>query len=434
MSEQSAPVTSSDRLVPIDVLRGFAVCGILTMNILSLGLPGTARLNPNVAGGFNGVNYVAWLVGFFLFDEKMITIFSMLFGAGLVLMADRTNQQGKSSTILYYRRVGILLFIGLIHAYLIWDGDILVAYALCGMLAYPLRKLSPRNLVVVGVLFTLPSVPLTAAVAGLFQSFRDASVRVHATEQNGRPISDEDMELAEGWNGIRKAFHPTKDEVIETIQKNRESSYWSLVVKNAPQAFGVQTTIFGSSFIWTVTGRMLIGMALMKLGVFSATLSTRFYGLLALVGYGLGWPIVAFAANRLIQNDFDVVSLFAGCFQINFFGSLLVALGHIAVVMLVCKMDWFPWLISRLAAVGRMALTNYLMQSLLCTIFFNGYGFGFYGTFNRVQLYEIVVAVWALQLWYSPLWLRYFRFGPVEWLWRSITYGTIQPIWNVVKT
>ena len=434
MSEQSAPVTSSDRLVPIDVLRGFALCGILTMNILSLGLPGTARLNPNVAGGFNGVNYVAWLVGFFLFDEKMITIFSMLFGAGLVLMADRTNQQGKSSTILYYRRVGILLFIGLIHAYLIWDGDILVAYALCGMLAYPLRKLSPRNLVVVGVLFTLPSVPLTAAVAGLFQSFRDASVRVLAAEQNGQPISDRDKELAAAWNGIRKAFHPTTREVSETIKENRESSYWSLVVKNAPQAFGVQTTIFGSSFIWTVTGRMLIGMALMKLGVFSATGSLRFYWLLAFFGYGLGWPIVAFAANRLIQNDFDVVTLFLSCFQINFFGSLLVALGHIAVVMLVCKTDWFPWLTCRLAAVGRMALTNYLMQSLLCTIFFNGYGFGFYGSFDRVRLYGIVVAVWSLQLWYSPLWLRYFRFGPVEWLWRSMTYGIIQPIWNVEQS
>ncbi len=433
MSEQAAPVTSSERQASIDVLRGFALCGILTMNILSLGLPGTARLNPNVAGGFTGVNYVAWLVGYFLFDEKMITIFSMLFGAGLVLMTDRTTQQGKSSTMLYYRRVGILLVIGLIHAYLIWDGDILVSYALCGMLAYPFRKLSPRTLVVIAVLLTLPSVPLTAAVAGLFQSFRDASVRVQAAEQNRQPISAKDKELAEGWNGIRKAFHPTASEVSETIKGNRESSYWRLVVKNAPEAFGVQTTVFGSAFVWTITGRMLIGMALMKLGVFSATRSLRYYRLLALFGYGMGWPIVAFAANRLIQNDFDVVTLFGSCFQINFFGSLLVALGHIAVVMLIYKAGLFAWLTCRLAAVGRMALTNYLMQSLLCTTFFNGYGFGFYGAFDRVQLYGIVVAVWCLQLWYSPLWLRYFRFGPIEWLWRSMTYGTIQPIWNAVQ-
>ncbi len=403
------------------------------MNILSLGLPGTARLNPNVAGGFTGTNYLAWLVGFFVFDEKMITIFSMLFGAGLVLMADRSNRQVRSPVALYYRRVGILLAIGLIHAYLIWDGDILVSYALCGMLAYPLRTLSPRRLVVVAVLIMLPSVPLTAAVSGLFQSFREASVRVRAAEREGDTASDRDKELAEGWEGIRKAFHPTPAEVDETIAENREASYWGLVVKSAPQAFGVQTFIFGSSLLWTVTGRMLIGMALMKTGVFSATRSFRFYGSLALAGYGLGWPVVAFAAHRLIRTQFDVVQLFGGCFQINLFGSILVALGHVAVVMTVYKAGWVSWLTGRLAAVGRMALTNYLTQSLLCTTFFNGYGLGYYGAFDRVQLYGIVAAVWALQLWYSPIWLRYFRFGPVEWLWRSLTYGKFQPMWNAAR-
>ena len=189
MSEQARPVTSSERMASMDVLRGFALLGILTMNILSLGLPSTARLNPYVAGGFTGINYFAWLVGYFLFDEKMITIFSMLFGAGLVLMTDRSNQPGRSTAALYYRRVGILLVIGLIHAYLIWDGDILVSYALCGMLAYPLRTLSPRTLIIVAVLAMLPSVPLTAAVSRLFQSFREASVRVQVAARQGEAAS-----------------------------------------------------------------------------------------------------------------------------------------------------------------------------------------------------------------------------------------------------
>jgi len=130
MIRTSGPVTSSERITSIDVLRGVALLGILTMNILSLGLPSTARLNPNVAGGFTGINWIAWLVGYFLFDEKMITIFSMLFGAGLVLMTARSNQQGRLPAHLYFRRMGILLLIGLIHAYLIWDGDILVSYAI----------------------------------------------------------------------------------------------------------------------------------------------------------------------------------------------------------------------------------------------------------------------------------------------------------------
>ena len=404
------------------------------MNILSLGLPGTARLNPNVAGGFTGMNYEAWLVGYFLFDEKMITIFSMLFGAGLVLMTDRSKQRGKSSTMLYYRRVGILLVIGLIHAYLIWEGDILVSYALCGMLVYPLRKLSPRTLVIVAVLVMLPSVPFTAAVSNVFQSLRDASVRLQQAEQNGEAVSPEDKELAKGWDDIRKAFHPTPSEVAEAIHENRESSYWRLIVKNAPQVFEIQTTVFASAFVWTITGRMLIGIALMKLGVLSSNLSMQFYRRLALFGYGLGWPIVAIAANRLIQSHFDVVELFGGCFQINFFGSILVAIGHLAVVMMVCKGGWFPWLTARLASVGRMALTNYLMQSVLCTTFFNGYGFGYYGAFDRVSLYGIVAVVWALQLWSSSLWLSYFRFGPIEWLWRSLTYGKLQPMRSAAIT
>jgi len=433
MIRTSGPVTSSERITSIDVLRGFALLGILTMNILSLGLPGTARLNPNVAGGFTGINWIAWLVGYFLFDEKMITIFSMLFGAGLVLMTARSNQQGRSPAHLYFRRVGILLLIGVIHAYLIWDGDILVSYAFCGMVAYPLRKLSPRTLLMIAVVVVLPSVPLTAAVSTLFQSLREASVRVQEAEQQGNPVSPEDKELAEGWDGIRKAFHPTPAEVAEKIKENREASYWKLVIKNAPEAFGVQTTVFGSAFVWTVTGRMLIGMALMKLGVFSAAKSIRFYALLALFGYGVGWPVVAFAAKRLIQNQFDVVVLFGECLQINFLGSVLVALGHVAIVMMICKEGWLSWLTRRLASVGRMALTNYLMHSLLCTTFFNGYGFGFYGAFDRVQLYGIAAGVWTLQLWYSPLWLRYFHFGPVEWLWKSLTYGTVQPMWKAAR-
>ena len=428
VSDQPGPVTPAERMNSLDVLRGVALLGILTMNIVSLGLPSTARLNPHVAGGFTGLNFVAWLAGYFLCDEKMITIFSMLFGAGLVLMTDRAQETGRSSVAVYYRRMAILLAIGLIHAYLIWDGDILVSYALCGMLVYPLRRLPPRLLVIIAVLVMLPSVPLTTFVSRVFQSLREASVRVQQAESNGETASPEDRELAADWDGVRRAFHPTPSEVAKTIQANRDASYWTLVVRNAPEAFGIQTTVFASSFVWTVSGRMLIGMALMKWGVFSAAASMRFYGVLALFGYGLGWPVVAVAANRLIQSQFDVVQLFGGCLQINLLGSLFVALGHVAVVMMICKSGWWPWLTSRLAAVGRMALTNYLMQSLLCVTLFNGYGFGWYGTFDRLELYGIMTALWTWQLWYSPLWLKRFRFGPVEWLWRSLTYGTRQPL------
>jgi uncharacterized protein len=189
-----------------------------------------------------------------------------------------------------------------------------------------------------------------------------------------------------------------------------------------------QTQIFPTSFLWSVSGRMLIGMGLMKLGVFSAGRSRRYYWVLMLLGYGLGLPLVAFGGYQLIRRHFDVVYLFGTGLAYNSLGSIPVALGHVAVLLLVYKAGLLTGLTRRLAAVGRMALSNYLMQSILCTTLFYGYGLGLYGTLDRVQLLGVVVGVWLLQLWYSPLWLRHFRYGPVEWLWRSLTYGGLQPL------
>jgi uncharacterized protein len=155
---QPAPIPGSERLNSIDVLRGFALLGILPINILALALPWAAYENPILAGGFAGLNHVAWLFCYVFFDRKMMTIFSMLFGAGLVLMSDRMTQRGASPAFFFYRRAAILLVIGLAHACLIWEGDILVSYALCGMIVYPLRKLRPRALIALGLLAMLPSV------------------------------------------------------------------------------------------------------------------------------------------------------------------------------------------------------------------------------------------------------------------------------------
>jgi uncharacterized protein len=424
------PVSCSERFGSIDMLRGVALLGILQINVLWLGLPATPQLNPSVAGGFTGVNFAAWIFGYLVFEEKMITIFSMLFGAGLVLMTDRMQHRGHSAAAFFYRRSAILLSIGLAHAYLLWQGDILVSYALCGMLVYPLRKLSPRNLLVIGLLVLLPSAALMRRESAVFAQARDAALRVQMAEDDGRTPSDADLELARAWDDIRQTFRPTPEQVSRSIQENRDASYLQLARSRASSAFELQTRFFATILLWTVSGRMLIGMALMKLGVFAAQRSLRFYVTLAIVGYGLGLPIVALGAYRLVQNDFDVVYVLGGGTEFNEFGSLLVAMGHVGTVVSIYKLEWATWLTTRLAAVGRMALSNYLIQSLICTTIFNGYGFGMFGRLDRIELFGIVAAIWMLQLLYSPLWLKQFRFGPVEWLWRSLTYGKRQPMWN----
>jgi uncharacterized protein len=173
---------------------------------------------------------------------------------------------------------------------------------------------------------------------------------------------------------------------------------------------------------------MLLGMALMKLGVLSAERSMRFYRRMTLIGYGAGLPLAILSAVILDAHLFDplFVSRYGGI--PNYFGSILVAFGHIGAVMLMVKSGALQAVVDRFAAVGRMALTNYLTHSLVMTSLFYGYGLGLYGDVPRIGQQGFVAVVIGLQLFLSPWWLRYFRFGPAEWLWRSLTYGQRQPM------
>jgi uncharacterized protein len=395
------PVSAEERIEAIDVIRGFALLGILSMNILSFGLPEIARLNPMAAGGFEGLSFVAWVVCYLVFDEKMFTLFAMLFGAGMVLLARRSEAAGRSPAGLFYRRAFWLLVIGLLHGYLLWDGDILYAYAVTGMVAYLFRRRSPATLVLLGVLYLI-------AAAGLILGILMLSA----------PAGD-------------KAADPYVPSVLKQtadVEAVRSGSYLDLLRRRAPKTFEYETRSFLLGVFPLTLGRMLLGMALMKWGVFSGARSTRFYWRLLLAGYGLGLPLVGLGAYLQIHHRFDSRVLFRGGQEPNSFGSVFVALGHVAALVLICKAGLVRRLRAGLAAVGRMALTSYLMQTVLCTTLFYGYGFGLYGRLDRIGLLGVMAAIWAVQLIYRPLWLAHFRYGPAEWLWRSLTYLRWKPI------
>ena len=184
--------------------------------------------------------------------------------------------------------------------------------------------------------------------------------------------------------------------------------------------------IFGS--FWPAMGLMLSGMALMKLGVFSASRSKRYYLILAVIGYGAGLPLAYLSARGMIAHDFSFVEKFRIDSPLNHLGGPLVALGHIGLVMLACSYGILGGLRKRLAAAGRMALSNYIGQTLICTTIFYGYGLGLYASIGKAWLMLFVAGVWIVELIVSPLWLGRFRFGPLEWLWRTITYGHRQPM------
>jgi uncharacterized protein len=426
------PVAGFERVASVDVLRGVALLGILAMNIVFFALPGPAYSNPTRGGGDSGLNLFLWIFNHLVFDGKMMTLFSMLFGAGLVLMGDRADARGASLGWVYYRRVLWLLVIGGLHAYLLWSGDILVLYAECGLVLYPFRRRSARTLIIVGILAMLVIMPLGMGIRTGIGFLESTAARAEAARAAGERPTKFQAWIHELWTKeVQPKLEPSHEKKDEKYNKEVETyrgRYWGIVRHNAGELLAGQTIAFVIELLWAVGGRMLLGMGLMKLGVFSASRSWRFYGRMAALGYGLGLPLVGYDTYALLRHDFHYSQEFLSTFVYNYVGTVLVALGHAGAVMLICKSGALSWLTRRLAAVGRMALTNYLMQSVICTTLFYGYGFCLYGRFDRTGLAGVVLAIWVFQLAISPVWLRYFRFGPAEWLWRSLTYWRLQPM------
>ena len=408
-----------------------ALLGILAMNIASFAWPQAVYGIPILAEGYTPLDTPLWALNHVLFDTKMMTLFSMLFGAGLVLMSDRAEGRGARLRGTYYRRVFWLLLIGIAHASLVWDGDILVLYALCGFLLYPFRKLKPRTLIITGLAFNLMLVFVLVGfrLVGI-PYMRNTAERVDAQVKNEEKPSGWNQRVHDAWKEMSKQEMPKREKTLEEIAKYR-GPYRELVKERASNVLW-EPLGFVLGLWWLAGGRMLIGMGLMKLGVFTAKLPSSTYNQMMLWGYGIGLPYMLFDAVHQATHGFFLGRrlwyMLDGWPLITVLGSLPVVIGHIGLVMLVCQSGALPWLTRRLAAVGRMALTNYLMTSLVCSTLFYGYGFDLFATLHRPMLYLIVLAIWTVQLLVSPLWLQMFRYGPFEWLWRSLTYWKLQPI------
>jgi uncharacterized protein len=430
---QAEPVTAAERFFAVDVLRGFALLGILAMNIVGFGWPEAAYADPFRGAGFEGLDRGVWFFNHIFFEAKMMTIFSMLFGAGLVLMDQRAETRGVRIRGVYYRRVLWLLVIGLIHSYLIWWGDILVLYAECGLFLYFFRNLRPWILITLGLLAMSVLIPLVLGFGRGIDSMRAASARYEAQVKAGEKHRGIDHMLHDWWTeNLRDEILPSPEKKAKDWDKEvtiHRGGYLGIVKRRAPDLLKAQIFgfLFGGGFF--AMSRMLVGMGLMKLGVFSAQRSRRFYLWMVGLGYGIGLPLMVFDANAMIQHKFSFdYHIHGGVLYNTVFGSLVVALGHVGLLMLIVQSGAIGWLTRRLAAVGRMALSNYLTHSIVCTTLFYGYGFGLFGQINRLGLAAIVLTIWIVQLIVSPIWLKFFRFGPAEWLWRSLTYWRIQPM------
>ncbi len=423
----AGPVKPGERIEPIDTLRGFALLGILVMNVISMAMPLSAYFSPLGYGEPSRWDLGAWVFAHLFFDLKMMGIFSMLFGAGVVLMAQRAAAAGRPFGRVYFRRVGWLLVIGLVHAYLIWYGDILVTYAICGMVLYLFRNRSVRALVISGIVFLLFGAFLST-VGGYAQGqLRDVAGEIEAKVAAGQEMTERRQQLIDQWAGLRQQFDPTPEENAAMVETMRSGGRGSLET-NVESAVMMHTQAVPFELFWRAMALMLFGMALMKARAFSAERSKAFYRNWMIIGFGLGLPTIAYGIGQMRLHNFDFIARFMIDGHFNYFASILVSMAYVGFMMRLCQLGWLAGLRQRLAAVGRMALTNYLLQSIIGVLIFYGYGFALFGQVSRVSLWWVILGIWALQLFISPWWLQRYQFGPAEWLWRSLTYMRWQPM------
>ena len=389
-----APVAESDRYEAMDVVRGVPVLGILILNIQSFAMPMAAYFNPTALGEPSASDFFIWSVNYVLADSKFMTMFSLLFGAGVLLMTGRITERGGRPALIHYRRMFWLLVFGLAHAYLIWYGDILVLYAICGLLVYPARRLAPRTLAILGVAF-LSVTSLIAAGA----TFMPPEQLRELNDTFWRPPPDRIAREIAAFQGGWLAQTPER-------------------VAHSWEFHAVGLWAFG---IWRAGGLMLIGMALLKWRVLTGEREPAFYGRLAAAGLALGIPVVGWGLARNNVNGWTIDAFFLGG-QWNYWGSVLVSLGWIGLVLRLWRAGFANGLFRRLAAAGRMAFTCYILETLICTTVFYGHGLGLFGTMDRFGQMLVVFAVWVVILLMAPAWLARFRFGPLEWLWRTLTY------------
>lgn len=372
MSTEATPIASGDRITNLDTVRGVATLGILVMNAVTFGLPRPAYFNLDHGGSDSWADRAVGIAGEIFVDQKTMGLFSLLFGVGIVVFADRAEAKGRRPVALSLWRNTLLFGIGILHASL-WFGDVLTLYAICSPVLLVLRK---------------RSVPTLFGVAGL--CLAGSAVAMAITQWSIDPATD----LGDYW------LDP------DTVMSD---------------AVGVA---FLFDFGGRALGMMLIGVALHRLDIVQGQRPAAYYRRLARIGFAVGLPLSVAGVTIHSLNDWSGDVALVGAVP-NILATAPLAIAYLAVISLWNQRP-DTWLHQRVRAVGRMALTNYLTQTVIGLLVLDGL-FAF-GSLGRLQILGFVVAVWMLQLAWSQPWLARFRFGPAEWLWRIATYRRRQPL------
>jgi uncharacterized protein len=400
------------RLITLDALRGFAVMGILAMNIVAFAMPEMAYVSPKAYGGETPSDIAAWALGFLLFDGKMRGLFSILFGASMLLIIDRAEASGQDPGAVHYRRMAWLAVFGLCHYFFIWWGDILFLYAAVGCIAFRFRAWDARRLIKWALgLFTL-GVMTTSLFFG-------AQLAV------GQAADDPASPMAEAGREIRAEYAKIDGEVTEELALYR-GPY--LPILNARLDTAINPFVSVLMTMLETLPLMMLGMALFRNGFLTGGWAAADYRRTAWRWLPPGVLLTLLVAWLQWRSGFDylvAVNAFMGWAGP---GRLMMTIAYAALLILLIRRAAASAWIARVAATGRAAFSNYLGTSIVMTTIFYGYGVGLFGDVDRWTLYLFCIAMWAVMLLWSKPWLERFRYGPLEWLWRSLARGRPQPM------
>ena len=433
---RAIPVTQSERIIIIDSLRGIAILGILMMNIPGFGMAINGH-DPSILNEFGTINFKTWFVIEWTITGTQRALFSMLFGAGIILFINGKEKRtsGMLPADYFFRRQLWLIVFSLFDVFiLLWYGDILLDYACLGMVMFAFRNLSPKRLLI-GAAFCFvfmvarENADLYRDKEMIYKGEVVAAMDTTVTKLNEIQKDELQAMLSFKKRSTRESKVSRMEKAIQKTTGSYEGLYTlrtNIYIDNL-----VRYLFFG---VWDVLLFMFVGMAFLKMGLLTGQAPVKIYLWMGIVGLCAGLALSYLELQPLIGTRFNWFEYTKQIsVQIHELSRALRSLGVFGLIMLLYKSGWFKWLFALMRPVGQMAFTNYLTQSLLCGLFFYGIGLGKFGQLQRYELYYVVLTIWVIQIIWSHLWLRNFNFGPLEWLWRSLTYWKMQPIrktWN----
>ena len=409
-------------------MRGIALLGILLITMPKFALPeGFAE---RILKEGEGLNFRIAHVMNILFDGKMRAVFSMIFGAGILLFIGSKEKAGSLGRIFYSRMFWLAMF-GLFHSHILLSGgDILYPYALCGMVLFFFRNTKPTWALAAVLSIIMLEMAINTYYYNRGRTELISYNEAREVERKGLTLTDAQLKAKATWAEHEKWF-VHDDKMIDKNIEVMRSSYGAIAANMRETLIAKQTRRAPFTMVDPIA-LMFLGMVLFRSGFFSGKFGKKTYIRSLILCYGIGIPLAMYSWSIYARFPNVLEFMESHAYNIRIYihpiQRTLIALGHVSLIILLIRLHLFKRFFHAVAAVGKMAFTNYILQTVLSTMIFLGYGLGYFAQLEYYQLYYVVIAIWVVQLIISPLWLKYFQYGPLEWAWRSLTYWRLQPI------